>query len=173
MAICFELVVNFGDNLAAAHAALAANGRREPLKAGPHRIPLHRPLLHAEGTFIEVSFLPVAVSYGFPLDGTLPHFKLTAQELTELGHELYGLLATFDGYVAAMVGWDPESSVDPAELLADREGDYSDLRIPGLVVSDALHAELGLDADLEEFRPGYRWLPYQGQRPSTLTADPR
>lgn len=42
MAICFELVVNFGDNSKAAQAAALTNPSPMALPAGAHRVPLHR-----------------------------------------------------------------------------------------------------------------------------------
>ncbi|GAB2537661.1 hypothetical protein [Nocardia heshunensis] len=174
MAICFELVVNFGDNIDAARSAvLAGSGTwgTSPLRVGDHQIPVHAPLLRTDGPFIELSILPVAVGFGVALDGTIPRFALTAAELTTLGNHLYEMLATFDGYVAAMVGWDPEWMIDPDELERewfDKPGEASP---HGLVLSEALHAELGSGDDSVVFQPGYRWVPYRGESPSTLTAD--
>lgn len=42
--------------------------------------------------------------------------SLSPAELTELGHQLYELLAAFHGYVTARVGWHPEPFLDPAEI---------------------------------------------------------
>jgi hypothetical protein len=106
MAICFELVVNFGENVEAAQSAAVVNPSPLTLQAGSHRIPPHRAMLNRVGSYIELSVLPVAVSWGLPMDGTLPRARLSATELTELGTGLYRLLAKFSGYVAAKVGWD-------------------------------------------------------------------
>jgi len=171
MAICFELVVNFGENAEAARAAALVSPRPTTLQAGAHRIPLHRALVNRTGSYIELSVIPVAVGWGVALDGTLPETRLTAAELTELGTGLYSLLAEFDGYVAAKVGWDPEGLLDPEELKTDCVAELADGTINGLVLCQALHDELGLDAGYVEFQPGYRWIPYRGERPSTLTAD--
>jgi hypothetical protein len=171
MAICFELVVNFGDNAEAAQAAALANPSPVTLQAGSHRIPLHRPLLNRPGSYIELSVLPVSVGWGAGADGTLPRTRLSAAELTELGHGLYRLLAKFSGYVAAKVGWDPEGFVSPSELRSDWSDELADGTIHGLVVCAALHAELGLGDNYIEFQPGYLWTPYRGEKPSTLTAD--
>lgn len=138
---------------------------------GQHAIPLHRPLIRTVDGYIEMSVLPVAVGVKVAIDGTLPRIRLTTAELTDLGNQFYGLLARFDGYVAAMVGWDPESWVDVEELKSEYLEYLADGKVRGLVVSDALHVELGLGADYVELRPGYRWIPYQGERPSWLTAD--
>jgi hypothetical protein len=171
MAICFELVVNFGENTEGAHAAALANPGPGTLQAGSYRIPLHRALLNRVSSYIELSVVPVAVGWGVGLDGTLPRTRLSAAELTELGRGLYRLLAKFDGYVAAKVGWDPEGLVDPAELKSDWAGELASGSIDGLVLCEALHAELGPGANFVEFRPGYLWIPYRGEKPSTLTAD--
>ncbi|MEU6352721.1 hypothetical protein ABZ896_25910 [Streptomyces sp. NPDC047072] len=71
-----------------------------------------------------------------PADGSLPRFELTAAEHTELGHQLYELLAQFDGYVAAMVGWDPESFVDLAELRSEWSDELDEGGIHGLVLCE-------------------------------------
>jgi hypothetical protein len=42
--------------------------------------------------------------------------------------------------------------------------------IDGLVLCQALHAELGLGDNHVEFQPGYLWIPYQGEKPTGLTA---
>ncbi|WP_031031853.1 hypothetical protein [Streptomyces sp. NRRL WC-3725] len=171
MAICFELVVNFGDNAEAAQAAARINPKPWVLRAGAHRIPLHRPLVAKADSYIELSILPMAVSWGCGLDGSLPRFQLTAAELTELGHQLYALVAQFGGYVAAKVGWNPESLLDPAELRCEWSDELNAGSIHGLVLSEELYAELDLSADYEVFRPGYRWMPYRGEESSALTAD--
>ena len=171
MAICFELVVNFGENAEAARAAALVDPRPLALQAGSHRIPLHRALMNRTASYIELSVIPVAVGWGVGLDGTLPKVRLTAAELTELGTGLYRLLAGFDGYVAAKVGWDPESFLDPEELKAGWADELADGTINGLVLCQALHDELGLGGNYVEFQPGYLWIPYRGEKPSTLTAD--
>jgi hypothetical protein len=171
MAICFELVVNFGQNAEAARAAALVNPRPLTLQAGNHQIPLHRALVNRTGSYIELSVIPVAVGWKVGLDGTLPRVRLTAAELTELGTGLYRLLAGFDGYVAAKVGWDTEGFVDPEELKTDWAYELADGTIDGLVLCQAVHDELGLGDNYVEFQPGYLWIPYQGEKPSTLTAD--
>jgi hypothetical protein len=167
VAICFELVVNFGDNVKAAQNAALADSKPWVLRAGTHRIPLHRPMLRTAGSSVELSILPVAVGWGVGLDGSLPRFQLSAAELTELGHQLYELLATYDGYVAARVGWDPESPLDPGELRTEWSQELTDGSLHGLVLREELHAELGLGDDYVTFQPGYRWVPYRGERPGT------
>ncbi|MEU3982685.1 hypothetical protein AB0F77_21750 [Streptomyces sp. NPDC026672] len=168
MALCFELVVNFGDNIEAARAAALTQPRPLVLRAGAHRIPLHRPLLHTAEPHIELSVIPVAVGFGVAVDGSLPRFRLTATELTELAHQLYGLLARFQGYVAAKVGWDPEGILDLDDLRSDWADELRDGTLHGLVLSEQLHTELGLGADYVEFRPGYRWIPYRGEEPGSV-----
>ena len=171
MAICFELVVNFGENAEAARAAALVDPRPLTLQAGSHRIPLHRALMNRTGSYIELSVIPVAVGWKVALDGTLPRTGLTAVELTELGTGLYRLLAGFNGYVAAKAGWDPECFLDPEELKASWADELAGGMIDGLVLCQALHDELGLGDNYVEFQPGYLWIPYQGEKPSTLTAD--
>ena len=64
MAICFELVVNFGENAEAARAAAPVDPRPLALQAGNHRIPLHRALMNRTGSYIELSVIPVGVGWG-------------------------------------------------------------------------------------------------------------
>ncbi|MFE2165603.1 hypothetical protein ACFXB3_11110 [Streptomyces sp. NPDC059447] len=171
MALCFELVVNFGDNLRAAREATLTEPKSWVLHAGARRIPLHRPMLTTTGPHVELSILPVAVGWGVGLDGGLPRLPLSAAEFTELGHQLYELLAKFDGYLTARVGWDPESLLDPAELKAEWSEELADGSLHGLVLCDELHGALGLGDEYVPFQPGYRWMPYRGEEPSSLTAD--
>ena len=171
MAICFELVVNFGDNLEAAQDAAVTEPRPWALHAGAHRIPLHRPILRAAESHIELSIIPVAIGLGVAADGSLRRLRLTAAELTELGDQLYELLGKFHGYVAAKVGWDPEGFLEPGDLESDWMDELSEGAIHGLVLSEILHAELDLGPEYTEFQPGYRWIPYRGEKPGSLTAD--
>jgi hypothetical protein len=127
--------------------------------------------MNQTGSYIELSVIPVAVGWKVGLDGTLPKGRLTAAELTDLATGLYRLLTGFDGYVAAKVGWDPESFLDPEELKTDWAEELADGTINGLVLCRALHDELGLGGNYVEFQPGYLWIPYRGEKPSTLTAD--
>jgi hypothetical protein len=59
----------------------------------------------------------------------------------------------------------------PSELSSDRSDELADGTINGLVLCEALHAELGLGDNYVEFQPGYLWIPYRGEKPSTLTTD--
>ncbi len=170
MAICFELVVNFGDNAEAAQQAALTNPSPLAIQAGSHRIPLHRALMNRTSSRIELSVIPVAVGWGVALDGTLPRTRLSAAELSELGTGLYHLLARFTGYIAAMVGWDPEELVNPDELTSSWTDELADGTIHGLVLCEALHTQLGLGSNYEQFQPGYLWSPYRGEKPSQLTA---
>ncbi|MFG2281792.1 hypothetical protein ACGFNQ_24265 [Streptomyces asoensis] len=171
VAICFELVVNFGDDAEAAQVAAQVETKQRVLRAGAHRIPLHPPLMAKVGSCFELSILPVAVSWRSALDGGLPRLPLSAAELTELGYQLYDLLRQLHGYVAAKVGWDPESFLDPGEPGREWSDELNDGSIHGLVLSEELYAELDLRADYAVFQPGYRWMPYRGEEPSGLTAD--
>jgi hypothetical protein len=166
MAICFELVVNFGENAEAGgrprqSQSLDASGWQPPDSPPPRRDEpdwlLHRAISAA-----------VAVGWGVGLDGTLPRTRLSAAELSELGTGLYRLLARFNGYIAAKVGWDPEGFLDPEELKSDWADELANGAISGLVLCEALHAELCLGRNYVEFQPGYLWIPYRGEKPSGL-----
>ena len=113
MAIVFELVVHFDEDGEALRTAFATFGGWPPLEAGKHRVPLHAPKICSTGVGrFELSVVPVSVSHGNGMDGTLPHLALTKAELSELGQGLYRILARLDGYRAAAVGWDPEDIFD-------------------------------------------------------------
>lgn len=62
-------------------------------------------------------------------------------EPTELGHQLYWLLAKFDGYVARMVGRDLESLLDSAELKNELSAELAEGSIHGFVLCDRPHDE--------------------------------
>ncbi|QKW19409.1 hypothetical protein HUT16_10295 [Kitasatospora sp. NA04385] len=178
MAVVFTLVVNFGDDLESARGAAATAAGWPPLKAGHHRIPLHPATITSESpeyaespAYAQLSVLPVAVGFGAAPDRPLPRIGLTSEELTELGHGLYDLLAKFDGYQAAMVGWDPDSLVDTTYLRTDLTDELANGSPGGLVVSESLHRDLGMGRHFAPFAPGFVWIPWQGVKPSTLTVD--
>jgi hypothetical protein len=168
MAICFQLVVNFGQNVEAARAAALAESPTL-LHVGDHGIPTHKPSLMYEGPYIvkspyiEVSVMPVAVSRGAAIDGTLPRFILSAAELSELGRQLYDRLARWDGYDLAMVGWEKEDFVDPETLRTEYREELASGSIHGLVLSRKMHADFGLGSNYVEFAPGFLWIPYCGE----------
>lgn len=165
MALCFELVADFGDDVEAARAAAGVEPWVFTLQAGAFRIPLHRPMLSTAGPSAQVAILPVAVGHGVVADGSLPRFDLTEAELQQLGLGLYGLLARFEGFVTAMVGWDPECFLDVDDLNADWSEELADGTLTGLVLADHLRGRLSLGPAWVPFRPGYSWLPYGQQSP--------
>lgn len=73
--------------------------------------------------------------------------------------------------MAGKVGWDPEDFLDPAELRS-WAAELTDGTIHGLVLSEALHAALGLSDNYVEFQPGYLWNPYQGEPVDGALAGP-
>jgi hypothetical protein len=177
MAIAFELVINFGSNQTAAFAALRLTADYPSLAAGKHDVPLHEPLITtARGYYdgephLEMSILPVGVGWKVALDRDHERLPLKAAELSELGGGLYELLKRFTGYHAAQVGWDPEDRVDPAELRHDYADELAAGELPGLVLAEELHQDLQ-GQGFVPFARGFVWIPYQGERPSSLTADP-
>lgn len=173
MAIAFELVANFGANHAAAEQARAAVLGHPLLRAGEHRIPLHQPLLRTTRSdsgneYLEMVVLPIGIGAGVAMDRGHQVVRLAAEELSELGHALYGLLRQLTGYRAAQVGWDPEGRVDFDELQSDWKEELATGRLPGLVLAEDVHHELQ-GSGFTRFAPGYVWIPYQGERPPTLT----
>jgi hypothetical protein len=175
VAIAFELVANFGSNDAAASAAYELVVSSAPLAVGRRSIELHEPLLHRvrgrDGVqYLEMSVLPVGVGWGVGLDSGHEPLRLTAAELTELGHGLYRLPAGFAGYRAAQVGWDPECWVDLDELRQEYADDLADGTLSGLVLAEDVLSDLR-GPGFRPFAPGFVWAPYAGERPSTLTSD--
>lgn len=160
MALCFELVVDFGDDIEAARAAACVEPWPYTFQAGTLRIPLHRPMLSTEGASAQVAIVPVGVGHGVAADGSLPRFDLTEAELKQLGHGLYGMLAQFEGYLTAMVGWDPECFLDVNDLATDWSEELADGTLTGLVLADHLRSRLAPGPAWVPFRPGYLWLPY-------------
>jgi hypothetical protein len=75
-----------------------------------------------------------------------------------------------NGYLAAAVGWDPESVVDLVELKENLESACeegpNDARFHGLVISESLSSKLSLSADYMEFQAGYLWMPWRGEGPA-------
>jgi len=176
MAIAFELVINFGSNQTAAFAARRLTADYPLLAAGQHGVPLHEPLITTARGYdgephLEMSVLPVGVGLKVGLDRDHEGLPLKAAELSELGGGLYQLLKRFTGYRAAQVGWDPEGRVDPAELRHDYADDLAAGELPGLVLAEDLHQDLQ-GQGFVPFAQGFVWIPYQGERPSSLTADP-
>jgi hypothetical protein len=177
MALAFELVINYGQDRPASEDACAVVAAHPPLKAGRHVVPLHRPLLSdmrvdarralrpaGAEPYFELSILPVGVGYGLSLDRDHPHLQLTVDELTELGHGLYRLLAQLTNYQVAMVGWDPEWFVDLAELREEWSEELQTGSLPGLVLSHEALRSLAAGAGFQPFAPGFDWIPYQGER---------
>jgi hypothetical protein len=173
MAIIFELVLNFGTDWAAAQEACRRVAAHPPLTAGPHHIPLHEPLIAPAPSidgpdYLEMSVMPVGVGFGVASEHGRPPLSLTPEQLSELGHGLYRVLATLSGYQAALVGWDPEPLLDLAELRQERADDIQAGTLPGLVLARDL--ELGIPTpNFVPFAPGYIWIPYAGQTPSRPT----
>ncbi|GIF62143.1 hypothetical protein Ais01nite_01780 [Asanoa ishikariensis] len=177
MAIVFELVVNFGSDDAAARAACDLVRGAAGIKVGSRHIRLHEPLLNRvtaiDGVpYLEMSVMPVGVGAAVALDRGHERLRLTAAELSIVGRGLYELVAGLAGYQAAKVGWEPDWQVDPAELRqnwADVLADGDDT-LAGLVLAETVLADLR-GPSFVPFAAGFLWIPYDGERPSALTAD--
>lgn len=175
MAIAFELVVNFGLNEVAAGVACELVLGAAPLMAGDQSVSLHEPLLNlvrpGDGMpYVLMSVLPVGVGWGVAIDRRRERRSLTATQLSDLGHGLYGLLGRFSGYQAAQVGWDPEGLVDPMELRQEQTDELAAGTLPGLVLAEDVLPDVR-GPGFVPFHPGFVWLPYAGERSSTLTAE--
>lgn len=173
MAVVFELVVNAGADREVATRIGATLTDLAPLPAGRHRVALHPPLFAtvrgADGpAYQEISLVPVGVGHKVSLDAGTERLALGADELSELGHGLYEVLRACRGYRVAMVGWDPESFLDVAELQESWADELRQGDLAGLVLSDDAIRELatlGTEVAVEPFAAGTSWMPYQGTRP--------
>ncbi|SNS77730.1 hypothetical protein SAMN05421812_101750 [Asanoa hainanensis] len=177
MAIVFGLVVNFGSDEAAAHAACDVVRGAAAIPVGHRQIRLHEPLLGqvtgAGGVpYLELSAVPVGVGWGVALDRGHERLVLTAAELTTVGRALYDLVAELSGYQAAKVGLEPEWQVDLAELRQDWTAELAEGHrvLAGLVLGETVLADLR-GPSFVPFAAGFVWIPYDGERPTSLTSD--
>ena len=156
----FELVVVFDGHAEASRAAETVRAH-PPLSAGGKPVSLLEPLLHPHSRTVSTS--PAGVGTRIPRDDG-PRLQLTAAELSELAWGLFGLLRRFDGYRAAVVGWDPEDFVECADL----EHEYGDFLADGfptglVLAEEVLHTLTSASAQhFQPFEPGYQWIPYDG-----------
>jgi hypothetical protein len=86
--------------------------------------------------------------------------SLVREDVTAVGHQLYAMVRPLAGYEAAIVGYDPEERID-LDLLREERDEWPEPP-EGLVLADALVADLGWGESVEPFAPGYRWSPYPG-----------
>ncbi|MGI5240268.1 hypothetical protein [Dactylosporangium sp. CA-139066] len=175
MGIAFGLAVNFGVDQAAAWTAQDLVRGAMPLTAGRRQVGLHEPAVCWETDaddvpYLLMSVLPIGIGRGLPVDRGHELVRLPAAALTELGHQLYRLLGRFTGYRAAQVGWDPFTLVDLAELRRECVEGLQAGTIPGLVLAENILPE-ARGTVFKPFVPEFVWIPYAGERPSTLTTD--
>ncbi|MCP3801063.1 hypothetical protein NLX83_17520 [Allokutzneria sp. A3M-2-11 16] len=168
MAVIFELVINFGEERAAAERAVDVVAETAAIPAGDSLIRLHRPALRdavsrAGDPYIEFSAIPAGIGWGLPLDRDGERVVLDRAQLSALGHALYDVLSHLDGYQAAIVGWDPEGFVDLAELREDWSDELAHAQLPGLVLSPWARRKLPTATGLQPFADGFDWIPYRGE----------
>lgn len=168
MAVIFELVVSFpwqadaAVEAAKAHVA-AVGGVRVQGTHVPFGEPFVSQLTRTATPYIEFSVHPGGIGYGSARPGPVEVTSLNNDDLNQIGNDLYDVLRGRHGYLAGVVGWDPESLVDIDDLHADwLAGDAPDY--DGLVLREDICARWGLDETWQKFANGYRWLPYQGSR---------
>ena len=171
MAVVFELSAHFGPHEAAARQFMeCVADRYRSFAVGQHVIELHPPLLSTfcdiKGNIcFEVSVIPVAVGFAVALDRNRPHLRLTTEELTQLGSNLYDLLFGLDSYQLALVGWDVDR-FDLAELQADYREEIMDGSMHGLVIAHELRHALPPSPHFVAFDAHHDWIPYRGTRAS-------
>jgi len=107
----FELVTVFGD-AQSAERARALVRQTGSVRIGPWQVPI------AEPTFVnavEVTVWPLGLGYsGACTDERLNCPAVLNLDLDDVADQLSDLLRRFDGYLTAMVGWDPGTDVDSA-----------------------------------------------------------
>jgi hypothetical protein len=167
MAILFELVVNFGADTKGTEDAAEAVRSVGHIDMRGVPLPLGGPVitwLRSPDVYTEFSVYVRGTGYRAP--GPVPDLdprSLTSEEITQVGHALYNLLGGLSGCRAAIVGWNPESLVDLADLETDwRNGDPPSYG--GLVLADNLCARWDVGHEWVTFTRGYRWLPYSGSK---------
>jgi hypothetical protein len=167
MAIVFELIVHYDEDGPDLRRARDLFASWPPIVAGQRRVPLHPPRIRTTGLGrLELRVVPVSVSKGNGMDGTLPRLALTEAELSELGSGLYRILAKLDGYRCAALGWDVEDLFDE-EPGDEAESDWCDGieagYLQGLVLSQAVRQELSIDSPRhKDFALGFSWVFHQG-----------
>lgn len=92
----------------------------------------------------------------------------SAYVMTELGILFYQRLRTAPAFRYALVGVEVDEFRTYRELLDDS----SALSIPGLVLAEEVGNELGASSAFRPFRPGYIWMPYEGEVYNPLLVSP-
>jgi hypothetical protein len=165
MPVLFKLVVNFGADEQAAQSATQETQRGDPIVVRGVPLPLNGPFVSRLGSPNPHTEWSVSVAgMGVHASGPKPDIdpgSLTSEEITHVGHALYDLLASFTGYRAAVVGWNPKSLVDIDRLETRwRKGEPPSEK--GLVLAEDLCDRWGLGRQWVTFSAGYRWQPYAG-----------
>ena len=162
VAVVFELVVNFANHESAVARALEICDAWPPVLVRGIDLSLEGPYVTRfspdSGDYIEFSVGVAGVRFG-GVDSEINASDLTHGEITTIGLHLYDLLRRFDGYVAAVVGWDPEEVVD-LRILRSRIDESGLDRLKGLVLASALVLDWGHESQFSEFAAGYGWVPY-------------
>jgi len=83
-----------------------------------------------------------------------------AEQLTELGYVLYQQLRACSTFRYALVGIE----VELFRLYSELVNEESYMKFSGLVLSQDLWEVIGRPSEVEEFKPGYFWFPYQGEK---------
>lgn len=169
MAVVFELVVNFGENKAAADLAIQAVEQQGSVMLRDLSIPLRDVYLSnpTDGSlqkYIEFSVVPSGLQYGGEISDRFDVYELGDEDFSCVANQLYDLLKQFDGFEAARVGWDTEGDVDLHELEMEWLLDEEIYRLDGLVLSARLVDLWRLDERFVPFREGFSWLPYCGSK---------
>ena len=84
-----------------------------------------------------------------------------ADEMTAIGFELYRLLKKAPEFRYATCGLEVDGWATMKEL---EESPEDMLIMPGLVIRQDIYEALGSPGNLEEFKPGYLWLHYKGEK---------
>jgi hypothetical protein len=110
-----------------------------------------------EGNWWVSAAPPGASASGIP-GRDVPELR-KADRMTQIGFLLYDSLRAAPDFRYALAG------VEASEFryFSELNMDLVDLDFPGLVLCDAIWAQLNRAEVFQPFRPGYVWRPYQGE----------
>jgi hypothetical protein len=85
---------------------------------------------------------------------------MKSHRLSEIGHLLYVHLRGAPDFRYALAG------IETSEFryFSELDDDLARLDFAGLVISEAIWRQIGCPQVFEEFRPGYLWRPYKGEK---------
>jgi hypothetical protein len=158
MALYFGLEVECGPEEAARSVAEHFQGLPLSLPDGLKRQCMAQPWRDVEANWWVRAAPPGASASGIPGNDD-PELR-SASRLSEFGHLLYGHLRTAPAFRYALAG------IETSEFRYFSELDQDLVRLPfsGLVIRNDIWQRLGRPSVFVEFRAGYVWRPYAGEK---------